>query len=144
MKRTLTLSTLFLTLLAAPAIAQTPSTQTPSNGMFDRLQGGNKPFAGGMSPQQGSGCGGCAFGRPAAQAPQSRAQAQMNVIMPMIFALDLSPEQKSTIEKHLRTLQAQAGADPQTFDTQRKKTLRAIIATLTADQRSRLLEKLAK
>ena len=139
MKRTLTLGTLFLTLLAAPAIAQ-----TPSNGMFDRLQGGDKPFAGGMSPQQGSGCGGCAFGRPAAQVPQRRTQAQMNAIMPMIFALDLSPEQKSTIEKHLSTLQAQAGADPQTFDTQRRKTLRAIIATLTADQRSRLLEKLAK
>jgi len=139
MKRTLTLSTLFLTLLAAPAIAQ-----TPSNGMFDRLQGGNKPFAGGMSPQQGSGCGGCAFGQPAAQAPQSRAQSQMNVIMPMIFALDLSPEQKSTIEKQLRTLQAQAGADPKAFDDLRKKTLRAVIATLTADQRSKLLDGLAK
>ena len=144
MKRTLISGTLFLTLLAAPAIAKTPSTQTPSNGMFDRLQGADRPFGKGMMPQGGGGCGGCAFGRPAAQEPQSRAQAQMNAIMPMIFGLDLSPKQKNTIEKHLSTLQAQAGADPQTFDTQRKKTLRAIIATLTADQRSRLLEKLAK
>ena len=139
MKQTLTLSALFLTLLAVPAIAQ-----DPSNDMFGRLQGGNnKPFGKGLSPQSGGGCGGC-LGGGSARAPQSRAQSQMNAIMPMIFGLDLSPEQKSTIEKQLRTLQAQAGADPKAFEALRKQTLRAVIATLNADQRSRLLEKLAK
>jgi len=144
MKRTRILSTLFSILLAAPAMAQTPSTQAPSNGMFDRLQGGDKPFPAGMSPQRGGGCSGCFGGGSAPRAPQSRAQSQMNVIMPMIFALDLSPEQKHSIEKQLSTLQAQAGADPKAFDELRKKTLRAVIAILSADQRKALLNNLTK
>jgi len=144
MKRTLTLGTLFLTLLVAPAIAQTPTTQAPVNGMFDRLQGGDKPFPAGMSPQRGGGCSGCFGGRSAPRAPQSRAQSQMNAIMPMIFALDLSPEQKSSIQKQLNALQAQGGSDPKTFDELRKKTLRAVIAILSADQRKKLLENLTK
>ena len=137
MKPTRTIATLLLTLLT-PIVLM---ADTAPKNMFDRLQNTGKPFSGTVQ-QGGSGCGGCLGGGPSVR--KSRAETQMSVIMPMVFALDLSADQKAAIEAKMRTFQSTIPTDPKQADVARITTLRAIIATLSSDQRTKLLDKLAK
>jgi len=138
MKKTLTL------IAALAALALTPQSllaDTNPNGMYERLQGSDKPFGGKVKP--GSGCAGCSAGC-GSSARKSSAEIQMSVIMPMIFKLDLTAEQKSAIQKQIDTLKPAAGDDPKLLDTQRVKIMRASVAVLTPIQRKTLIEQLTQ
>jgi len=140
MKRTLTLIATLTALLTLPEILL--ADNTPST-MYDRLQNTGKPFSDTVQ-QGGSGCSGCLGGGCGSSVSKSRAETQMSVIMPMVFALDLSADQKAAIEAKMRTFQSTIPTDPKQADAARITTLRAIIATLSSDQRTKLLDKLAK
>jgi len=138
MKRTLTLIAALAALLTLPEILLADNAPSTTHG---RLQNTGKPFSGTVQ-QGGAGCGGCLGGGPSAR--KSRAETQMSVVMPMVFALDLSTDQKAAIEEKMRTLQSTITANPKQADAARVTTLRAIIATLDATQRTKLIEQISR
>ena len=140
MKRTLTLIATLVSLLTLPEMLfadNTPGT------MFDRLQNTGKPFAGTVR-KSGSGCAGCLGGGCGASVRKSRAEIQMSVIMPMVFKLDLDADQKAAIEQKMSALQSAISSDPKQADAARIKMLRAVVATLSSEQRAKLIEQLGR
>ena len=140
MKRTLTLIATLTALLTLPEILL--ADNTPGT-MFDRLQHTGKPFSGTVR-KSGSGCAGCLGGSCGSSVQKSRAETQMSVIMPMVFKLDLSADQKAAIEQKMSALQStiSANPDPKQADAARIKMLRAVVATLSSEQRAKLIEQL--
>ncbi len=140
MKRTLTLIATLATLLILP---ETLLADTAPGTMYDRLQHTGKPFAGTVR-NGGSGCAGCLGGGCGSRVRKSRAETQMSVIMPMVFKLDLSADQKAAIAQKMRTLQSTITADPKHADAARITVLRAVVATLSSAQRAKLIEHLSR
>ena len=140
MKRTLTLIATLAALLTLPEILfadNTPGT------MYDRLQNTGKPFSGTVR-KSGSGCAGCLGGGCGSSVQKSRAETQMSVIMPMVFKLDLDADQKAAIEQKMSALQSAVTADPKQADAARIKMLRDVVATLSSEQRAKLIEQLSR
>ncbi len=142
MKRTLTLIATLATLLTLPELLL--ADNTPGT-MYDRLQHTGKPFSGTVQ-KGGSGCAGCLGGGCGSSVRKSRAETQMSVIMPMVFKLNLDADQKAAIEQKMSALQStiSTNPDPKQADAARIKMLRAVVATLSSEQRAKLIEQLGR
>ena len=140
MKRTLTLIATLVALLTLPELLL--ADNTPGT-MYDRLQNTGKPFAGTVR-KSGSGCAGCLGGGCGSSVRKSRAETQMSVIMPMVFKLDLDADQKAAIEQKMSTLQSTITSDPKQADAARITMLRDVVATLSSEQRAKLIEQLSR
>ena len=140
MKQTLTLIATLAALLTLPELLL--ADNTPGT-MYDRLQNTGKPFAGTVQ-KGGSGCAGCLGGGCGSSVRKSRAEIQMSVIMPMVFKLDLDADQKATIEQKMSALQSTITSDPKQADAARIKMLRVVVATLSSEQRAKLIEQLSR
>jgi hypothetical protein len=135
--------TLILLALGASVTLLTPhALLAQSNTMYEQLQKSDKPFADKVV-QSGSGCTDCTSGC-GSSVRKNTAEIQISVIMPMIFQLDLTPEQTTAIQTHIQTLQPSSNTSPEDLDTKRLEIMRAAIAVLNPQQRNTLLQQLVQ
>ncbi len=66
----------------------------------------------------------------------------MSVLMPMVFQLDLSPEQKHAIEHDMQSIAAAPAATPAERDRQRIRIMQTALTHLTAEQRAALIRQI--